>query len=110
MSSLLFRDVDDFTVVGDLVVERQRDRLGSIDVGTVYRLDMEVRFGAVARVPTAREGVAGANPFARSHPHARLLQMAEDDDDAAALDEHVIAHKGSPATGHASPLSQCVPD
>lgn len=89
--------VDDLPVPGKLAVEAQAHRVSLLDGGAIDRLDVKVRFGAVARVAAASDQITGGYTLSEADHDAAVLKMAQCDDDAiAALDEDVVARQRLP--------------
>lgn len=98
----LLADVDDLSVAREGAPEREGHGYGALDIGGGDRLDVDVRLGAVAGVPAARELGAYLHALSRPDSQAALLEMAEGDHDTTGLDEHVVTGKrDSPCSGTA---------
>lgn len=90
----------------------ERDTQGacSLNVEAVDRLDMEVRFGAVAGVPAMTENLADLNVLSRPNPCTSMLEMAERNDAPVAPDHHVIAGERQPPRASTPVLRQRIAD
>lgn len=81
-----------------------------LNVDAVDRLDMQVRFRAVAGVSAPADLFADLNVLSRPNSCAEMLEMAERDYTAVAPDHDVIAGERTPALADTPGLCQGVSD
>lgn len=105
---LLWRD--DRTIRRQGSSERDARGLCVLDVESIDRLDMQVRFSAVAGVPTPTDLFADLNVLPHPNPRAAVLKVAERDYTADASDHDVIAGERKPARADTEVLRERVTD
>lgn len=84
--------------------------MGTLNVESVDRLDVQVRFRAVAGVAAQSELLTDLNAVTHPNPYAAMLEMAERNYTAAATDHDVISGERKPAPASTAVLRQRVAD
>src|SRR5699024_10071367 len=110
-------DLNDLPAAGQSVREGDGQGLGSCRVGGGHRLQMQVRFGAVARVATATDQLPGSDLLVDANRGAGVLEVAQGHEDIVAtvgagggvrLDHDVVPGHVGPAASYASRLGERV--
>lgn len=102
--------MDDLPIAGQRTVEAHAHCGGLLYGDPIDRLDVKVRFGAVARVPTARNEITGDHMLPGVNHDAGPLQMTQRDDGIAAVDKDMVARQRLRACGCPATLGQRVVD
>src|SRR5690349_17985713 len=100
--------VDDFAIARQSPAKGDRDGIRLPDVAAVHRLEVKMRLGAVARVPTAPYLISNPDVVPYSYFDACLLEMRQRDHSQIALDEDPIAGERRPPGRHALTLRKCI--